>query len=164
MRAHVTASMLSLMVFGCFPVPKAPPHVDEAAKSFAVSPGSARIFIYSSDSGIPNYTYGVYIDARPAGVIQGGLYLLTEMAPAAHEVCAFSEYRGLAQLTVPPPPRCTALRLDLSQSGVYFVRVHLTSSTTMQLTMVAEAEGRPAVMKCRLSALRADHHLDWPNH
>jgi hypothetical protein len=152
MRALVIVGTLSLTAYGCTipSVPKAPPAVDRAAKAFAAPPGRARLFVFSRGGEEEYRVFAVSIDAGLVGSIKGGLYLVTDVAPGTHDVCAFIDERNPYRVSA--SPQCTTL-LDVSE-GVYFIRIRVkTFSNRVILSTVAEGEGRAAVMKCRLTAL-----------
>jgi hypothetical protein len=77
-----TTALLS----GCMTVPKASPDDDARAKTFAVRPDKANIYLYRNEFTGHPFPFAVALDGKFAGETAMNTYFMWEVDPGLHEI------------------------------------------------------------------------------
>lgn len=131
----------SLFVSGCASVPMASPEKDQQAKTFAVAPGKANIYIYRNESMGAAIKMPVVADGRAIGDTAAKTYLLVEAAPGKHTLVSKTE-------------NDSTLELATEAGKNYFVWQEVKMgafAARSQLQLVDEAAGKAGVAECTLA-------------
>lgn len=130
---------LVVLVTGCASVPMASLDDDARAKSFAIAPGKASIYVYRNESFGGAIPMTVTLNGKVAGQSGPQTYFLWEVEPGAHEVGSIAE-------------NTATLKLDARPGQAYFVWQEVKMGFWMartQLQQVDEATGRKGVAECK---------------
>lgn len=131
----------ALLAAGCASVPMADPAQDQAAKSFTVSPGKSKIYVYRNENFGAAVTLDVFINGRPLGQTVAKTYLVAEVDPGPHRVMGKGENEHL-------------IDLNTVAGRVYYVWQEVKMGLMFarnQLQVVDEQTGRAGVMECKLA-------------
>lgn len=125
---------------GCTSIPLGSPVDDLRAKSAAVTPGMAQIFVYRYESLGFAVPITVKLDGRAGGRTVGQTYVMWEVEPGLHEVSSHAE-------------GASAVSLNVESGKSYFiwqeVKVGLWKARS-SLHQVNEETGRKYLAECRL--------------
>jgi hypothetical protein len=125
---------------GCASVQMASPEQDAAAKSFAVKPDKANIYVYRNENFGAAMKMPVALDGKLAGDTAAKTYLMLEVAPGAHTVVSKTE-------------NDSAVTLNAVAGRNYFlwqeVKMGMMGARS-NLQVVDEATGRAGVAECKL--------------
>jgi hypothetical protein len=139
---HVTRLLLALsiaLLAGCASVAMMPAEEDTRAKSFAMAPGKANIYVYRNETFGAALTMPVSLDGRIAGNTASKTYFLFQVAPGAHEVTSHTENTPTQKL--------------VAEAGKnYFVWQEVKMGAFQarsDLRLVDDATGRAGVMECK---------------
>jgi hypothetical protein len=130
--------LASLFVTGCASVAMTSQIDDAKAKSFAVRPDKANIYVYRNETFGAAVPMTVTLNGKVAGQTASKTYFLFEVDPGAHEVGSIAE-------------NVAALKLSVVPGKSYFVWQEVKMGLWMartQLQEVDEATGRGAVAQC----------------
>ena len=134
------ALLAVVLASGCASVPMASPELDSAAKSFAVKPGTANIYVYRNENFGAALKMPVALDGRLVGDTAAKTYLLLEVAPGPHTVVSKTE-------------NDSSVTLNAAAGHNYFlwqeVKMGLMSARSY-LQEVDEATGKAGVAECKL--------------
>jgi hypothetical protein len=140
--AATSALAVVLLASGCASVQMASPEMDSAAKSYAVKPGSANIYVYRNEQMGAAIKMPVLLDGRAVGDTAAKTYLLLQVSPGSHTLVSKTENDA-------------ALTLDVVAGRNYFVwqevKMGLMSARSL-LQVVDEATGKAGVAECKLAA------------
>ena len=133
---------LATLVSGCASLPMADPAQDQAAKSFTVSPGKSKIYVFRNEGFGAAVTMDVFIDGRPLGQTVAKTYLVTEVDPGPHRIMGKSENED-------------ALDLTTAAGRIYYIWQEVKMGfmyARNKLQQVEDAAGRAGVLECKLAA------------
>jgi len=134
------ASLSIVLVAGCATVPMAPPEADARAKTFAVEPGKANIYVYRNEfigAGIP---MTVALNGKVMGQTGPKTYFFWQVDPGRYEIQSIAE-------------NTSTVALDAQAGRSYFVWQEVKAGLWMArsaLQVVDEATGRKGVQECKL--------------
>jgi hypothetical protein len=130
-----------LAISGCASLPMADPALDSAAKTFAVTPGKSKLYVYRNETFGAAVTMDVFIDGRALGQTVAQTYLVTEVDPGAHKLMGKAENEDLLDLTT-------------VAGQIYYiwqeVKMGFMYGRT-KLQLVDEKTGRAGVMESKLA-------------
>jgi hypothetical protein len=132
--------LTALTAAGCASVPLANSKADKAAKSFAVKPGLANIYIYRTESVGAAVEVAVMVDGVPLGRTAEKTFAVMQVHPGKHTITSRAE--GDATLDI----------VAVANQN-YFVQQELVPGfrrARSQLHLADETEGRRYVKKYRL--------------
>jgi hypothetical protein len=128
---------------GCTAIPLASNDDDGRAKTFAVSPDKARIYLYRDQSFGFAFPMKVALGRHATARTLGQTYVVWEVEPGPYEVTSYAE-------------DVSTVRLNTEPGKVYYVwqevKIGFWKARSM-LHEVDEDRGRKGVIDCRLSAL-----------
>lgn len=137
-------NLLSLLLIGvlagCASVPMASLEKDAAAKTYAVKPDKANIYVYRNENFGAAIKMPVAIDGRLVGDTAAKTYLKVEVAPGNHTVTSKTENDA-------------SVSLQTTAGKNYFVWQEVKMgmwSARSQLHQVDEATGKAGVDECKL--------------
>ncbi|MGH6660099.1 MAG: hypothetical protein ACREB6_01045 [Rhodospirillales bacterium] len=134
------ALMLALALAACAAatVPMASPEDDARAKSFAVAPAKANIYVYRVDS--RSIQLLVSMDGRLAGKTVPGTYLMWEVSPGPREIGSIGDF-------------LPSVIVNAVAGRNHFVRQHAAIGLTVfgyvRLEEVDEETGRREIAGCK---------------
>ncbi len=130
-----------LALTGCASVPMAAPEKDQQAKTYAVAPGKANIYIYRNESFGAAIKLPVVADGKAIGDTAAKTYLLVEAAPGKHTLVSKAE-------------NDSTLEVNTQAGQNYFVWQEVkmgVMSARSKLQLVDEATGKAGVEECKLA-------------
>lgn len=83
--------LLILLVTGCTSVPMASVEHDTQAKTFAVKPDKANVYLYRNESMGGAVKMDVLLDGKPVGQTAAKTYMKLEVAPGQHTLISKAE-------------------------------------------------------------------------
>lgn len=136
----VGAILFAVLASGCASVPMASPEKDKAAKTFAVKPGKANIYVYRNEVFGAAIKMRVLLNDKEVGRTASKTYLLMEVDPGKHTLHSDTE-------------NASTLVVNTVAGRNYFVWQEVkmggfTASSLLQL--VDEAKGKAGVAECSL--------------
>ena len=126
---------------GCASVPMASPEKDQQAKTYAVKPGKANIYVYRNENFGAAIKLPVVADGKAVGDTAAKTYLLLEAAPGRHTLVSKAE-------------NDSTLEVDTQAGQNYFVWQEVkmgVMSARSKLQLVDEATGKAGVEECKLA-------------
>lgn len=127
---------------GCASVNMASPEADSAAKTYAVKPGMANIYVYRNEQFGAAIKMPLVLDGRAVGDTAAKTYLLLPVTPGRHTLISKTENDSV-------------LNIDAVAGRNYFVwqevKMGLMSARS-NLQLVDEAQGKAGVGECKLVA------------
>jgi hypothetical protein len=146
MKIHGSFAALLLIVValasGCASLPMADPAQDTAAKTFSVSPGKSKIYVYRNEGFGAAITMDVFLNGRPLGRTVSKTYLVAEVDPGAYRLMGKAENEDSLDLMT-APGRVYYVWQEVKMGGLY---------GRNKLQQVDDATGRAGVMECKLAA------------
>jgi hypothetical protein len=130
----------AVMAGGCASVPMASPEQDTAAKSFAVKPGKANIYVYRNESMGAAIKMTLVMDGKLVGSSAAKTYLLLEVDPGNHTLISKTE-------------NDSTLSVAAAAGRNYFVWQEVKMgafSARSALQLVDDAKGKAGVAECKL--------------
>lgn len=131
---------VALVLSGCAAVPMADQAQDQRAKTFAVAPGKANIYVYRNELLGAAIKMNVTLDGKVVGSTGARTYLALEVEPGRHTLTSIAESDATLDLTT-------------TAGKNYFVwqevKMGLLSARS-RLQLVDEAKGRADVADCQL--------------
>ena len=88
-------TVAAILASGCASVQMAAPEKDAAAKTFAVKPGKANIYVYRNETMGAAVKMPVVLDGRMVGDTASKTYMKLEVAPGEHRVISKTENDAL---------------------------------------------------------------------
>lgn len=138
--ALIGAVMAATLLTGCASVPKASPELDARAKTFAVAPGKANIYLYRNESMGGAVKMDVSLDGKAMGQTSAQTYFMFEVAPGKHIIASRAENEVMQEV--------------IAQAGKnYFIWQEVKMGVMYarnKLNLVDEATGRAGVAECSL--------------
>lgn len=138
--AAAGAVLVVALASGCASVQMASPEQDAAAKSFAVKPGKANIYVYRNENFGAALKMPVALDGRLVGDTAAKTYLVLEVAPGSHTVVSKTE-------------NDSSVTVNAAAGRNYFlwqeVKMGLVAARS-NLQEVDEATGKAGVAECKL--------------
>lgn len=128
------------LLSGCASVPMADAQRDASAKTFAVAPGKANIYVYRNESMGASVKMDVALNDKPVGQTVAKTYMVLEVLPGKHKLSSEAE-------------NTSTLDLDVSAGRNYFVWQEVKMGVLYarnRLQLVDEAAGREGVAECKL--------------
>jgi hypothetical protein len=128
------------LLSGCASVPMASSEADAQAKTFAVKPGKANIYVYRHETMGAAIPMTVSLNGRVVGQTASKTYFLFEVDPGNYEVTSHTE-------------NVDTLRLAAAAGRNYYVWQEVKmglGSARSQLRQVDEATGRKDLAECKL--------------
>ena len=125
---------------GCASVPMASSEMDSAAKSFAVKPGKANIYVYRNESMGGAIKMTLILDGKLVGSTAAKTYVLLEVAPGSHTLISKTE-------------NDSTLAVSAVAGRNYFVWQEVKMgafSARSALQLVDDAKGKAGVAECKL--------------
>lgn len=127
---------------GCASVQMASPEMDTSAKSYAVKPNKANIYVYRNEVFGAAIKLPVLLNGRAVGDTASKTFMLLEVDPGSHTIVS----KGESDAT---------LKVDAAGGRNYFVwqevKMGLMSARSL-LQVVDEATGKAGVAECKLAA------------
>jgi len=136
----LSAILIAVFASGCASVPMASIEKDSAAKTFAVKPDKANIYVYRNESMGAAIKMPVALDGKLVGDTAAKTYLLLEVAPGKHTVVSKTE-------------NDSNLSVDTAAGKNYFVWQEVKMgmfAARSSLQLVDEAAGKAGVAECKL--------------
>lgn len=127
------------LLSGCASVQMTGTEEDARAKSFAVAPGKANIYLYRNETFGAALTMPVSLDGRIAGNTASKTYFLFEVAPGIHTVTSHTE-------------DTPSLKVNAEAGKNYFVWQEVKMGMVQgraALNLMNDAAGRAGVMECK---------------
>lgn len=137
---NLLPALLIGVLAGCASVPMASLEQDTAAKTYAVKPGKANIYVYRNENFGAAIKMPVAIDGRLVGDTAAKTYLKVEVASGNHTVTSKTENDA-------------SVSLQTTAGKNYFVWQEVKMgmwSARSQLHQVDEATGKAGVDECKL--------------
>jgi hypothetical protein len=138
--ANLMLVLLISMMAGCASVPMASAEKDAAAKTYAVKPDKANIYIYRNENFGAAIKMPVAVDGRLVGDTASKTYLKVEVTPGNHTVTSKTENDA-------------NLNLQTIAGKNYFVWQEVKMgmwAAGSQLQQVDDATGKAGVDECKL--------------
>ena len=136
----IGAVLAVALASGCASVQMASPEQDTAAKSFAVKPGKANIYVYRNETFGAALKMPVVLDGKAVGDTASKTYLVVEVDPGSHTVVSKTE-------------NDSSVTLNAVSGRNYFlwqeVKMGLMTARS-DLKEVDEATGKAGVAECKL--------------
>lgn len=138
----VAAGALAAVVLasGCASVQMAPPEMDTSAKTYAVKPTKANIYVYRNEVFGAAIKLPVVLNGRAVGDTASKTFLLLEVDPGSHTLVSKGETDSV-------------LKVDAVAGRNYFVwqevKMGLMSARS-NLQLVDDATGKVGVGECKL--------------
>ena len=141
-RKALALSALAVLVFasGCASVQMASPEQDTVAKSFAVKPGKANIYVYRNETFGAAIKMPVALDGKLVGDTASKTYVFIEVDPGPHTVVSKTENDSSVTLNT-----VTGRNYFLWQE----VKMGLMAARS-NLQEVDEPTGKAGVAECKL--------------
>jgi hypothetical protein len=137
----VTALAAVVLASGCASVQMAPPEADTAAKSYAVKPGTANIYVYRNEQMGAAIKMPVALNGKLVGDTGAMTYLLLQVPPGRHELVSKTENDA-------------TIAVNAEAGRNYFVwqevKMGVMSARSL-LHIVDEAKGKAGVAECKLA-------------
>jgi hypothetical protein len=130
---------LALLLTGCASVPMASDAEDGAAKTFAVKPDRANVYVYRNETFGAAIPMTVSINGRVAGQTGPQTYFMWEVEPGLHEIGSHAETVSTIQLNAQPGKSYYVWQEV--KMGVFMAR--------SLLQQVDEETGRKGVLECK---------------
>ena len=127
------------LLSGCASVPMSGAEDDTRAKSFAVPPGKANIYVYRNETMGAAITMPVSLDGKIAGKTASKTYFLFQVDPGSHSVASHTE-------------NTSTVKVDAQSGRNYFVWQEVKMGTFQAgsaLKLVDDATGKAAIMECK---------------
>jgi hypothetical protein len=86
MKKLILAAAVAVSLVGCASVPKGDPKQDAAAKSFAIAPDKAAVYVYRNEMMGAAISMDVAIDGTVIGTTGANTYLYKEVTPGKHTI------------------------------------------------------------------------------
>lgn len=96
------AALVTAAVTGCASVPLTPLDADNAAKTYAVQPDKANIYLYRNENFAGAVTMPVMLNGKLMGRTAPKTYFLWEVPPGAHEIASIGESTATLKLNTLP--------------------------------------------------------------
>jgi uncharacterized protein (UPF0333 family) len=142
MLKKLLAMGIVVVASGCASVQMASPEQDAAAKSYAVKPGKANIYVYRNESMGAAIKMPVALNGRLVGDTAAKTYMLLEVTPGSHTVVSKTETDS-------------TVTVKTAAGRNYFVwqevKMGLMAARS-QLQLVDDATGKAGVGECKLIA------------
>jgi hypothetical protein len=134
------ALALAVLASGCASVQMASAEMDTSAKSFAVKPNKANIYVYRNETMGAAIKMPLVLNGRMVGDTASKTFLLLEVDPGGHTLVSKTENDSV-------------LKLDAVAGRNYFVWQEVKMgvfAARSQLQLVDEATGKAGVAECNL--------------
>jgi len=134
-----------VLASGCASVQMASPEMDSAAKSYAVKPGTANVYVYRNEQMGAAIKMPVALNGKMVGDTAAKTYLLLQVPPGRHTLVSKTE-------------NDSTLTLDVAAGRNYFVWQEVKMGLMVarsQLQLVDEATGKAGVAECKLAQPQA---------
>lgn len=135
-------SALSIVLAGCATSPVASDTLDQAAKTFAVRPDKANIYVYRNEAIGGAVSMDVYLDGQLMGKSGAQAYFVFEVSPGKHSLLSKAENESKLDVVVEPGKNYFVWQEV--KMGFMFAR--------NLLQIVDETTGRAGVAECKLLA------------
>ena len=138
----IAAGALAIVVLasGCASVPMATTGQDQAAKTYAVKPQKANIYVYRNEQMGAAIKMPVLLNGRAVGDTGAKTFMLLEVDPGSHTIVSKTENDA-------------TVKVDATAGRNYFVwqevKMGLMQARS-QLHLVDEAQGKAGVAECNL--------------
>ncbi|EHR40496.1 DUF2846 domain-containing protein [Alishewanella jeotgali] len=141
-KKFMLAATLALvaMMTGCASVPMATADLDNQAKQFTTVPNKAKIYIYRNENMGAAVKMPLLLNGMSVGDTVAKSYVLREVEPGEHTIVSKTE--NDAELTLIAEPGVNYFVWQEVKMGAFSAR--------SKLHLVAEAEGKKAVLGCKL--------------
>jgi Protein of unknown function (DUF2846) len=142
MNRVLAAGALAAVVLasGCASVPMASPELDSSAKTYAVKPGKANLYVYRNESMGGAVKLPVTLNGRAVGDTAAKTYLLLEVDPGSHTLVSKGETDS-------------TLKVDAVAGRNYFVWQEVKMGLMVarsKLQLVDEAKGKADIVECKM--------------
>ncbi|HWM42282.1 MAG TPA: DUF2846 domain-containing protein [Burkholderiales bacterium] len=137
----VTALAAVVLASGCASVPMASQEMDTAAKSYAVKPGTANIYVYRNEQMGAAIKMPVALNGKLVGDTGAKTYLLLQVPPGKHQLVSKTENDA-------------TLAVNAEAGRNYFVWQEVKMGMMVarsQLHLVDEPTGKAGVAECSLA-------------
>jgi len=138
MKQFVFTLLISLILFGCAPVPTGDLPQAATPETYAVAPENAGLFIYRYPSVTVDVRMDVWLDGTPLGQTDPMTYLHTPVAPGKHVISSSAE-------------NTDRLEVDIKAGAEVYVRQEVETwaeSPQVRFYLVKEEEGQSGVRGC----------------
>lgn len=141
-KKFMLAATLALvaMMTGCASVPMATADLDNQAKQFTTVPNKAKIYIYRNENMGAAVKMPLLLNGMSVGDTVAKSYVLREVEPGEHTIVSKTE--NDAELTLIAEPGVNYFVWQEVKMGAFSAR--------SKLHLVTEAEGKKAVLGCKL--------------
>ncbi len=142
----------AVIASGCASVPMASSEMDTAAKSFAVKPGKANIYVFRNESMGAALRMTLVMDGKLVGSTAAKTYVLLEVDPGNHTLISKTE-------------NDSTLTVSTAAGRNYFVWQEVKMgafSARSALQLVDEAKGKAGVAECKLIQAMKRARTDLP--
>ncbi len=137
---HAALAALSIVLAaGCATVPMAPPEADAKAKTFAVEPGKANVYVYRNAPFGGAIPMTVALNGKRVGQTGPQTYFFWQVEPGKYEIQSIAENTSTVALDVQPGKNDFVWQ-EVNM-GLWMAR------TALQI--VDEAAGRKGVGECK---------------
>jgi hypothetical protein len=130
----------AVLATGCASVPMANVERDNAAKTFAVAPGQANIYVYRNESMGAAVKMDVELNGKPVGQTAAKTYLALGVAPGRHTLVSKAENDSALDIVAEPGKNYFVWQEV--KMGLLYAR--------NKLQIVDEPTGRAGVAECSL--------------
>jgi len=142
LKKLMTAGVLALVVLasGCASVPMATPEQDAAARSFAVKPGKANIYVYRNETFGAAIRMPIALNGKLVGDTAANTFLILEVSPGGHTILSKTENDPIVMINA------------VAGRNYYVwqeVKMGMFSARSA-LHLVDEATGKAAIKDCKL--------------
>jgi len=132
--------VVAILASGCASVPMASQELDTTAKTFAVKPGKANIYVYRNESMGAAIKMPIALDGKLVGDTGAKTFLLLEVSPGNHTLVSKTE-------------NDSTLAIDAAAGRNYFVWQEVKMgmmAARSALQRVDDATGKAGVAECKL--------------
>ena len=136
----VCALLLAALASGCASVPMATPERDSTAKSFAVKPDKANIYVYRNETMGAAIKMPIVLNGRLVADTGSKTFLLLEVPPGKHTIVSKTETDS-------------TLMINAAAGRNYFIWQEVKMgmfAARSALQQVDDATGKAAIAECKL--------------
>lgn len=141
MKKLLALSVVALSLVGCASVNMGDAKQDASAKTFAVAPDKAGVYVYRNESMGAAVRMDVEVDGKPIGQTAANTYLFKELTPGKHTIVSKAE--NTETLEIEAKPGTLYYVWQEVKMGILYAR--------NKLHLVNEPEGKKGVTETKLA-------------
>lgn len=141
MKKLLALSVVALSLVGCASVNMGDAKQDASAKTFAVAPDKAGVYVYRNESMGAAVRMDVEVDGKPIGQTAANTYLFKELTPGKHTIVSKAE--NTDTLEIEAKPGTLYYVWQEVKMGILYAR--------NKLHLVNEPEGKKGVTETKLA-------------